>query len=216
MKKSKDNKEIIKIVIVLTAIAVISGLLLGVFNKITYVDEEQLLLKEIKALYDADIERVDINDYQNPLDTQILSAFIADDKTYIIEAKSNKAYSSNGLKLIVVIKNGKVVKISGKGNSETPGLGTKALADSYLNQYVGLGYDYFETDEQTGEIEIQSGVKYDWGLVVEQESSEQAVISSSDNIVAISGATKSSDGVKYAVKAALAFYEYKEGSRYEQ
>ncbi len=213
MKKPKENtQEILKIVIVLTVIALVSGLLLGIMNKVTYVDKQETLLKEIKSLYNAEIVQVDIADYQNLADTQILNAFCADDGAYIIESKSDKAYSSSGLKLIVVIKDGKVIKINGKGNSETPGLGSKALADSYLKQYIGIGYDYFDADQQQEQQLSSPKLKIEWKLIKDEQSSNQTAITPTDEITAISGATKSSDGVRYVIKAALAFYQSMEGN----
>lgn len=210
MKKLKFGKEILIIVVVLTAIAVASGLLLGVMNKLTYVDQTQALIDKIGELYDSPITQLDINGYQNPVDTEILNAFIADDGAYIIEAKSNKAYSSKGLKLIVIVKEGEVIAINGQGNSETPGLGTKALAESYLNRYVGLTSDYFKGSESDNS-DAGSGIKLDWKLVKDTNGDSGATPPSGE-IEAISGATKSSVGVKEAVKAALTFYDYMEGN----
>ncbi len=208
MKKPKHTKEIVMIVVVLSAIAIVSGLLLGVMNKITYVDETKALIENIEKLYNSPITQLDIADYNNIVETEILNAFLAEDGAYIIESKSNKAYSSKGLKLITVIKEGKIIIIDGKGNSETPGLGTKALADTYLHQFIGLSYDYFDVEEEVNNP--QSGLEYNWGIGVENQTGEGEA-TDDDNIKAISGATKSSDAVKVALKAALAFYEYMEG-----
>ena len=125
MKKFKYGKEIMTIIIVLTAIALVSGLLLGVLNKYTAVDEDEVLKQRISKLYSSPVTPIDISGYQNIADTEIVNAFKAEDGAYIIESKSNKAYSSKGLKLIVIIKDGKVIKINGEGNSETRGWAPK-------------------------------------------------------------------------------------------
>lgn len=211
MKKLKNGKEILIIVAVLTSIAIASGLLLGVMNKLTYVDQTQALIDKIGELYDSPITPLEIDDYNNIEDTEILNAFIADDGAYIVESKSDKAYSSDGLKLIVIIKEGKIVAINGKGNSETPGLGTKALDDNYLNNYIGIDYDYF-SESSSYETDNDTGINIEWGLTTDTDDDSSATPTASTEIEAISGATKSSNGVKYAVQAALAFYEYMEAS----
>lgn len=214
MKNLKTGKEILIIVVVLTSIAMLSGLLLGVMNKVTYVDPTEALRERIGKLYDSPIETVDISDYQNISDTEILNAFVAEDGAYIIEAKSKKAYSSKGLKLIVIIKDGESISINGQGNSETPGLGSKALAVGYLNRYIGLPTTYFGADEDTNE-EVGSGIKLLWGFqdysTPTNTGVSEGINSDSGEVEAISGATKSSVGVKNAVKAAFAFYNYMEG-----
>lgn len=210
MKKFKYGKEIMTIIIVLTAIALVSGLLLGVLNKYTAVDEDEVLKQRISKLYSSPVTPIDISGYQNIADTEIVNAFKAEDGAYIIESKSNKAYSSKGLNLIVIIKDGKVIKINGEGNSETPGLGTKALTDSYFQNFIGKTYAFFAGDEGS---ESQKGeVKIGWGFEKEEdEDGHSGATPSRQDIAAVSGATKSSNGVRNAVKAALAFYEYAEG-----
>lgn len=215
MKGIKSGKEILIIVVVLTSIAMISGLLLGFMNKVTYVDETEALKEKIGKLYDSPITTIDIGDYENIADTKILNAFVADDGAYIIEAKSEKAYSSKGLKLVVIIKDGKSIKINGQGNSETPGLGSKALADSYLNRYIDMSTDYFK-DSGDGEQEMGSGLRLVWGLQKftkpNTDDIDEGIHGDSGEVEAISGATKSSVGVQYAVKAAFAFYNHMEAS----
>lgn len=215
MKDIKAGKEILTIIIVLTSIAVIAGLLLGVMNKVTAVDETEALKAQIGELYASPIKDIlDVSAYQNIKDTEILNAFIAEDGAYIVESKSKKAYSGKGLKLIVIIKDGKVSSINGEGNNETPGLGTKALADSYLQKFVGLSYAYFEDDEETV-TRSDEGLTLEWGLQKDDGTdadSHSSATPSARDIEAVSGATKSSTGVKYAVKAALAFYEFTEGA----
>lgn len=214
MKDIKAGKEIVTIIIVLTAIAVVAGLLLGVMNKVTAVDETEALKAQIGELYTSPIKEIlDISAYNNIKDTEILNAFVAEDGAYIIKSKSKKAYSGSGLQLIVIIKSGKVLSINGEGNSETPGLGSKALTASYLQNYVGLSYDFFAGDEEV--VQQGEGITIEWDLQVEDDtdadSHSSATPSANSEIAAVSGATKTSNGVKYAVKAALAFYEYMEG-----
>ncbi len=213
MKSIKTGKEIVTIIIVLTAIAVVAGLLLGVMNKVTAVDETEALKAQIGELYTSPIKDIlDISAYENLKDTEILNAFVAEDRAYIIKSKSNKAYSGNGLQLIIIIKSGKVLSVNGEGNSETPGLGSKALTESYLKNYVGSSYASFAGDEEV--TKSTEGITLEWGLQKDDETdadSHSSATPSATEVEAVSGATKTSNGVKYAVKAALAFYEHMEG-----
>lgn len=220
MKKYNSIKEILVIIAVLTGIAVVSGLLLGVMNKFTYVDETEALIEDIEKIYESPIsEQINITDYENIEDTEILNAFIAENGAYIINSKSEKAYSSEGLKLLVIIKDGEIVASDGKGNDETPGLGTKALSEDYLENYEGISYDYFSDEEEDGESNNSGdGIEFDWSLSIDinsetgDTSGATSINEGSDRIDAISGATKSSVGVEYAIKAALKFYETMEGN----
>ena len=136
---------------------------------------------------------------------------MAKDKAYIIESKSEKAYSSDGLKLIVIIKNGKVKKIDAKGNSETPGLGTKAFEDTYLNKFIGLSFQDMTTDDSSANE--NNGIEIIWGfdnIHAQSGATPSTEIDEQIEFDTISGATKSSQGVINAVYAALRFYEFME------
>ena len=138
---------------------------------------------------------------------------MAKDKAYIIESKSEKAYSSDGLKLIVIIKNGKVKKIDAKGNSETPGLGTKAFEDTYLNKFIGLSFQDMTTDDSSANE--NKGIEIIWGfdnIHAQSGATPSTEIDEQIEFDTISGATKSSQGVINAVYAALRFYEFMEGA----
>lgn len=209
MKKLKIGKESYIILIVLTSIALISGLVLGLMNKITYVDETEALKAEIGKLYTSPIkEEINVESYSNIEYTQILNAFEAEDGAIIINSHSDKAYNSDGLSLLIIIKDGSITKIDGSGNGETPGLGSKALTTDYLNQFVGLNTHYYdnntaETDE-TAESGNDDSITLNWDLQTNFESGSDDA--DSGEIAGISGATKTSTGVRYSIKAACLFY----------
>ena len=80
------------------------------------------------------------------------------------------------------------------------------MTDSYFQNFIGKTYAFFAGDEGS---ESQKGeVKIGWGFEKEEdEDGHSGATPSRQDIAAVSGATKSSNGVRNAVKAALAFYE---------
>ena len=65
MKKAmnESTKDVLKCIIVLTAIALVAGLLLGTVNYFTYVDSDSAMLKKISETYgvsDSQIEKSEI------------------------------------------------------------------------------------------------------------------------------------------------------------
>lgn len=209
MQKRKISKGSVMIVVVLTVIAVASGLILGGMNKLTAVDGEKALIDRINKLYTSPIAReLDESVSISVLDADILRAFVAEDGAYIIQSKSNKAYDSDGLTLIVIIKDGIILKIDGSGNSETPGLGSKALSQDFFEKnYVGLDIDILLSDSDTHTSASDADVaeaefSLDWTFQKEFSSG-----SSSGKLAAVSGATKTSDGVRAAVMLAAFFYD---------
>ncbi|HOB64928.1 MAG TPA: FMN-binding protein, partial [Clostridia bacterium] len=98
--------------------------------------------------------------------------------------KSKKAYNAaQGITLFVIIRDGRIAKVANYSSSETPGLGSKALEGAYLEQYVGMRASRLASgDDVTSPSIPPLDIKY------------------------ISGATKSSTGVRIAVEAAAAFY----------
>lgn len=177
-----------KAIAVLCLFALLSALILSVVHRYTLVDEEEAMRNKIRELYTAApvASSLDVKDYNNIENSEIISAFYAEDGACIIVSKSKKAYNAGtGITLIVVIKEGEIVFVSDYASSETPGLGTRALQENYLSQYVGLEAEELAVRDQ---VEIR-------------DPSDQ-----SSSVQFISGATKSSTGVKLSVTAAATFY----------
>lgn len=176
-----------KAVAVLAIIALISSLTLSVVHKYTKVDQQARLLERIGEVYTAAqiTQELDINDYTNTDGSTIVNAFAADDGATIIVSKSHKAYNASyGITLFVIVKDGKIAGVSNYLSSETPGLGTRALSENYLSQYVGIA---------ASELAYQVSFK--------DPSSQSSV-----DIRYLTGATKSSAGVRTAVEAAATYY----------
>ena len=190
MKKSLWH-EIFMTALVLVVIAGIAGAVLGLVNHFTEVDAEELLARKASAVYDGPLKK-----YTPPegfgVDFEaeggdILGIYVPlDDKkdTFVFVAEGEGAYKGS-LQILVNITNGKIAKIAKYDASETPGLGGKALEESYFKQYYGK--------------EITPDFK-GFALV-------KTAVSSSDEVKAISGASKSSTAVTNAVNAAIKWYQ---------
>ncbi len=163
MRKLNVSKESVRIVVCLGVIALVASLLLAVVNIFTQVDEAAELRKAIGDVYaEAEIEReIDLKDYDDTDGTEVLNAFVATDGAYIIlthVAKADKVgYNAEGVSMLVVIKDGAIIKLSGYSHSETPGLGANAFKDKHLNQYVGLTVDRFDVSDGAQIIAPESG-----------------------------------------------------------
>ncbi|MBR2349605.1 MAG: FMN-binding protein [Clostridia bacterium] len=187
MRKIKIDKESIRLIVVLAVIALISSLLLAVINMFTQVDEAQKLRDAIGEAYSSPLtDRVfDLSNYENLEKTEVSDMFEAEDGAIIILSKSTNCYNaSKGVQLLVIIKEDKIIDIISYAHSETPGLGTNALTDSYLNQYCVYSV-------------------YDFGYVEGRLTDTTPV---GKSVPAYTGATKTSNGVKDAVTAAARAY----------
>lgn len=189
MKKSLGY-EIIMTALVLVIIAGVAGALLGLVNHFTEVDAEELLARKATAVYDGDLVKYTapqgLNaaiEYQNG---SVVGAYVPTMETdvYVLVAEGTGAYKGS-LQILVNITGGTIVKIAKYDANETPGLGSKALEESYFKQYYGR--------EITADF---SG----FALVKSQAAS-------SDEVSAVSGASKSSTAVTNAVNAAIKWYQ---------
>lgn len=184
MKKMSVNKDSIKLVIILSCIALVSSLLLATINLFTQVDEEAKLREAIGEAYASPLteEVIDFSQYDNIAKGEILNMFRAEDGAVVILSKSTNCYGAGtGISLIVVIKGDDIVNISSYSHGETPGLGTNALTDEYLNRYKAFKVSDF----------VKSGVlENNSGNMVEKYT----------------GATKSSNGVRDAINNAVRAY----------
>lgn len=176
-----------KAVAVLTIIALVSSLTLSVVHKYTKVDQQARLLERIGEVYTAAeiTQELDTSEYNNTDGSTVLNAFSAGDGATVIVSKSQKAYNAGyGITLFVIIKDGKIAGVANYLSSETPGLGTRALSENYLSQYVGIA-----ASELAYEVSFKDPSQ-----------------PSSVDIRYLTGATKSSAGVRTAVEAAATYY----------
>lgn len=186
MKKISINKDSLKLVIVLSCIALVSSLLLATINIFTQVDEEAKLREKIGEVYQSPLteESFDLSSYDNIDKAEILNMFRAEDGAIIVLSKSTNCYNAGtGISLLIVFKGNDILKIESYSHGETPGLGTNALTESYLARYEALNVSDFQ-------IEGVTGASPTGGKTVEKYT----------------GATKSSNGVKDAVTNAVRAY----------
>ena len=190
MKKSLGY-EIVMTALVLVIIAGVAGALLGLVNHFTAVKPEDLLARKASAVYDGDLKPYEspegmtgVIDYDSG---DVLGVYVSKSEpdVYVIVAEGEGAYKGT-LQILVNITKGRIDKIAKYDANETPGLGSKALEESYFRQQY---YGKEITPEFKG-----------FGLA-KGESKTPA------DVAAVSGASKSSTAVKNAVNAAAKWYQ---------
>ncbi len=199
MRKSLGY-EILMTALVLVVIAGIAGALLGLVNHFTEVDEDELLARKATAVYDGELVKfVASEGFDAPMDNkdgEVISIYVPKEEgknVYVVVARGYGAYKGS-LELLVNITDGKIVKIAAYEANETPGLGSKALTEDYFKQY----YNKKITPDFPG-----------FALV--KRPAER-----SDEVSAVTGASKSSTAVTGAVNAAVKWYQMRAMRRVEE
>ncbi len=183
--------EILMTALVLVVIAGIAGALLGLVNHFTEVDEEELLARKATAVYDGDLVKyVSEGGIEAPVDSvdgEVLGVYVpknSDTNTFVLVVRGAGAYKGT-LDLLVNITDGVIVKIASYEANETPGLGSKALQEEYFKQF----YNKPITEHFPGFALVKRPADI------------------SDEVSAVSGASKSSTAVTNAVNAAVKWYQ---------
>ena len=183
--------EILMTALVLVVIAGIAGALLGLVNHFTEVDEDELIARKATAVYDGDLMKyVAEEGFNAPIeggDGEVVGVYVPkgnDSDVYVLVARGTGAYKGT-LEILVNITGGKVVKIATYEANETPGLGSKALQEDYFKQF----YNKPITQDFPG-----------FALVKRSAAA-------SDEVSAVTGASKSSTAVTNAVNAAVKWYQ---------
>ncbi len=198
----KSNlKDIFKTVIVLVIIACISGGLLGAINAVTYMTEDEILAQKMGKVYKADsfINVVNAIDEQYADMKAVVSEFNKKEganKSLVLLPVKNDAveedtviYRTYGAgdydcTLLIVVKQNKIDSVAVYSSSATPGIGDKAYADKFINQFKGID------------------------LLTAKEFNVSKKPSKVDNVVAqVAGATKSSTAVKNAINTAMRLHK---------
>lgn len=180
------------IALVLVLIAGIAGALLGLVHHFTKVDAEELLARKATAVYNGDLKKFPLQEGigQDVVAEggRVLSIYVPKDPAvtdvFVLCAEGEGAYKGT-LKLLINITGGKIAKIAKYEANETPGLGSKALEDSYFKQYYGTQI----TADFSGFALVKSAPVAD------------------GEVKAVSGASKSSTAVTNAVNAAALWYK---------
>lgn len=186
-------KSIIKDSLILFAITIIAGFLLGLVYDITKEPiENQKAVAKAKACQavfeDAtEFSEIDISAYEDKLNisgvdiSEIYSAQNEDNSLgYVITATSHNGYGGDIVLLVGIRNDGTVNGISFISINETAGLGMKAKEDDFKNQFNNKKVEVFEYTKT--------------GAVKDNE------------IDAISAATVTTSAVTEAVNGALTFF----------
>ena len=190
MKKSLGY-EILMTMVVLVIIAGVAGALLGLVNHFTEVDEDELIARKASAVYDGALEKyVGDEGFAAPMEDaegEVLGIYVpkAEGKNvYVIVARGVGAYKGS-VDLLVNITDGEIVKIAAYEANETPGLGSKALQESYFSNFYGK-----KISPNSPEFKLVKGENH-----------------SGNEVSAVTGASKSSTAVTNAVNAAVKWYQ---------
>ena len=185
-------KKIIKDTLVLFAITLIAGFLLGGVYKITKAPiDAQAKAKTEKAYKAVFYKYFDkVTDAPGAADT-VVTAYGEENKLsgYVMTITNSEAYGGSIQMSVGILADGTVAGVEILSISETPGLGMNAQSDSFLDQFTAVLTDAFEYTK-TG---------------------RQA----SDEIDAISSATYTTNSMTHGVNAAIAAYKAIESSGIE-
>jgi electron transport complex protein RnfG len=204
-------KDLIKVVIILSVIAIIAGVLLGGVYVLTKVNADDQLNKKVKELF-PEYEIIEKLTLQSDFDSKIpqeistkgsiKNVFKTNDNTYIFHTSGKGGYGGE-IELLIAIKDNKINKILVYSASETPGVGSRVLEGKYINQFINVDITAFEgfklSKAAAGDIK-----NYFDGAT---SSDNTEVTGSADrNVVAVSGATRTSNAVLNAVNCAVYAY----------
>jgi RnfABCDGE-type electron transport complex G subunit len=156
-QRSSSAFEAIRPVVVLVAICMVAGVLLGVVHMVTDPIATANAEKKAQETY---AQLVPTAATFDPVEcsvegcTAALEAHDAQGQlvAHVIVAQS-KGYGGQVPIAVAFGPDGKVLSITTMANEETPGLGTKIANDSYIGQYVGLGAESITADD----IDLISG-----------------------------------------------------------
>lgn len=161
-------REMINMILVLTALTAISGGLLATVQSGTAVQIENQILKFQKAPAIAEIFPDATNDplaqrFNIPIDggeLQIFPGILADgSKAIAFETKGVGFGGPIGLMVGINLATDQIIEVRVTTHAETPGIGTRAKTDlSFVGQFTGKGFDTnFALKGDNGEIDAMSG-----------------------------------------------------------
>lgn len=176
--------KVLKPALVLMIITFVCAALLIVTYNFTYVDTSNILTDDLKTACEDTLgktEKYTIISTKAELPSEVKKVIKSDSKNGIAFEIVTKGYSKDGIDVLVSVdKEGLVIGVVPITISETTGIGTKVKTDEvFLTQFVGKS-------------KMLTTVK---------------TANSDDEITAITGATKSSNGVTDAVNIALESFE---------
>lgn len=184
------TKDLAKCVIVLAAIALVAGVLLGVMNWVTYVDPDETIMKDVASFFGVDVDGIVKSD-DRVLDEYVNSCFVAksadgSEVGYCYYTTGNGAKDGTIEMLIYIGSDGVIKDVVVYDQGETAGYFNK-VEKANKAKYVGLDLDEID------------GVTF-------YKKSPSSELGAGD-VVALSGATYTSTGYHNAVAAAVRAYK---------
>ena len=160
--------RIVKNTMILTAITLIAGLLLGVVYEVTKAPIATANEKAKKEAWQAVFPDADLNDFEAVDVDEKISASVADslgekvavdevcsvgDEGYVITVTDSEGYGGDIQVTVGITSDGTVNGVSILSISETAGLGMKAKEPSFYEQYVGVQTSQFYVSKDGGDGE---------------------------------------------------------------
>ena len=160
--------KIVKNTMILTAITLIAGLLLGVVYEVTKAPIATANEKAKKEAWQAVFPDADLNDFEAVDVDEKISASVADslgekvavdevcsvgDEGYVITVTDSEGYGGDIQVTVGITSDGTVNGVSILSISETAGLGMKAKEPSFYEQYVGVQTSQFYVSKDGGDGE---------------------------------------------------------------
>ncbi|MDR0991744.1 MAG: FMN-binding protein [Ruminococcus sp.] len=199
-------KKILPTIVLILVCAVFTGLLV-VAHDLTYKDETGIITEEVAA---------SLAEIYGESDGFLTTEVINEDNgiTMIMQNEQSapaylmtvSGYNKNGITLVVGLSpDGSVKGISVVSLSETPGLGTKVADMGFLSQFAGFTPNDIkvETADSNADLPVRWGTKAEINALSSEKGEDTSGGFSFD---AVTGATLSSNGVKYAVERAVAHF----------
>lgn len=147
---SATTKDVLKCVLVLVAIALVAGILLGVVNKFTYVDVNAVMLTSLSEKFDVAQSSVKSDNsyiYNKSEDSYVERCYVVykevdgtttDEIEALVYLVVGSGAYSGSVEMLYTVKDGKIADIEVYSHSETSGIGTKVLKQENLNKYKGI------------------------------------------------------------------------------
>ncbi len=160
--------KIVKNTMILTAITLVAGLLLGVVYEVTKAPIATANEKAKKEAWQAVFPDADLNDFEAVDVDEKISASVADslgekvavdevcsvgDEGYVITVTDSEGYGGDIQVTVGITSDGTVNGVSILSISETAGLGMKAKEPSFYEQYVGVQTSQFCVSKDGGDGE---------------------------------------------------------------
>jgi len=158
------KRDILRSVIVLSAITLVAGILLSVVFQVTRItpeEERQRVFKKLNAIYLAPNGYVEVEVESRPGES-VEALYKADGEDYYIVISNGAGYKGP-IQLYVSFEGTKLVMISLGSNSDTPGIKEDVCKESSLAQFDG---DINEKDYSQAQFDAVAGATYTSGGVI--------------------------------------------------